>query len=130
MRTWARGAALLLFMVCNACSGRVQLETFTAHPGASPGGVLVEGTLQEIGGCVVLVTPGLPEPVVLVWDSPHTATFGPLRIFDTNGNVVATGGQHVWLGVELRKGTDNALCQASEAYWVYSIDVDDPVEAR
>lgn len=121
---WAGLAAVFAI----GCADTTPLETFTMPPGQSPGGGLVTGELVGKRDCVHLSRPGEPL-VALLWEDTYTATFPPLRILDSAGVAVATGGQSVWLGVEGNQKTSNSRCATTKAYWVFSITTEDPINA-
>ena len=118
--------AVLVTLIAVGCTDSAALETFTMPPGQSPGGGLVTGELVGNKACVELQRPGEP-PVALLWQDRYTATFPPLRIYDSAGSLVATAGQTVWLGVEGNQSTSNPSCDTTKAYWVYSITTKDPI---
>lgn len=121
-----RVGVALVALVAAACSDRPTLDSFTMPPGQSPGGGLVTGELVGNEQCVQLIRPG-ELPVALLWEGTYTATFPPLRIYDAGGNLVASGGQTVWLGVEGNRTTSNQSCGTTKAFWVFSITTRDPV---
>jgi len=97
-------------------------------PGQSPSGGLVAGKLGGNEECVQLLRQGEPS-VALLWEDKYTAKFPPLRIYDSAGELVATGDQPVWLGVEGSQKTSNSSCGTTKAYWVYSITTKNPINA-
>jgi len=121
-------SAILVVLLVAGCTKGTTLETFTMPQGHSAGGGLVTGDLVGNGECVQLSRPGEPL-VALVWEDTYTATFPPLRIYDSTGGLVASGGQPVWLGVEGNHKTSNSSCSTTKAYWVFSITTTDPINA-
>lgn len=119
-------AWLLVVLLVGGCTERSPVATFTMEPGQSPGGSLVDGNIGGVDGCIVLVTPG-QQPMALLFDSRYTVTYPPLKIFDPSGTLVAEGGQHVWLGVQGNKKSNNPNCNTARALWVFSVSTKDPV---
>lgn len=122
------GSAILVALLAIGCTDSTPLETFTMPPGQSPSGGLVAGKLGGNEECVQLLRQGEPS-VALLWEDKYTAKFPPLRIYDSAGELVATGDQPVWLGVEGSQKTSNSSCGTTKAYWVYSITTKNPINA-
>ena len=109
-------------VLAGACSvPGTALLTYSLAPGASPGGVLIEGTiaLSPNSRCVELLVQGEP-PIGLVWPAGYSATFEPLRIYDEAGMEVAAGGLKVTIGGDLLF-RPNAECQTATSIQVYQV---------
>jgi hypothetical protein len=80
-----------------ACSApRTPLPSYSTEPGASPGGVVVDGRIgaSPNSPCLELTPTGYP-PIALAWPPGYSATFQPLRVYDPAGTVVAAEGDEV-----------------------------------
>lgn len=109
-------------VLAGACSvPRTPLLTYSVTPGASPGGVLVEGTiaLSPSSRCIELLVDG-NAPIGLVWPAGYSATFEPLRIYNEAGVEVAAGGLKVTIGGDMLF-RPNDECLTATSIQVYQV---------
>ena len=89
-------AALLVGMLGGACSTPQPLAGYTDTPGASPAGMVLEGTLITSPDSPCLQVKPLGEPAVgLLWPQGYRATSNPVRIYSAEGTEVAAEGDEV-----------------------------------
>jgi hypothetical protein len=105
-----------------ACSApRTPLLTYSTEPGASPGGVVVDGRIEASPNspCLELTPTGHP-PIALAWPPGYSATFQPLRVYDPAGAVVAAEGDQVEVSGTLVR-QENAGCKTDSTLLVIGV---------
>lgn len=89
-------AALLVGLLAGACELSQPLPTYNQIPGASPAGVILEGTLMTAPDSPCLLVKPVGRPAFgLLWPSGYTSRGRPVRIYSPAGVEVAAEGDLV-----------------------------------